>query len=95
MGTKAITLIYLKSGCQKENEMAATIIDKYEINKLIHDFDILQHPYFVIYNPDDEDVFKEAFEMISNCIFKSCEYVDKGNVLIVDRRKSEDIFLTY
>lgn len=72
-----------------------TNIDKYAINKIIHDFDILQHPYIVLYNPDDEDIFKEVFDRINNCIFKSYEYVSKGNVLIVDRRKTEDIFLTY
>lgn len=68
-------------------------ITKEDIEKAIHNLDLIQHPFILLVNPSEEDKFKEALkgtEFEDKVIVQPNSVIEMGKAIIMDRKKLED-----
>lgn len=69
------------------------MITKEELEKAIHNLDLILHPFILFVNPSEEDRFKEALkntEFEDKVIVQPDSVVEVGKAIIMDRKKLED-----
>lgn len=66
---------------------------KEDLEKAIHEVDLIQHPYILLVNPSEEDRLKEALkgtELEDKVIVQPCFVAEVGKAIFMDRKKLED-----
>lgn len=67
-------------------------INKEQLEKTIHDYDLIIRPYIIAYNPDDEKLVKNSIG--DNCIYHSNLAIEKGKIFVIDRKQIENEMLS-
>lgn len=64
-----------------------------DIKKSVHDFDLINRPYVLYYNPKDNDLLqKVVFTIGDKMVLQETGLVKPGQVLLVDRVKVEEYY---
>lgn len=68
-------------------------ITKEDLEKAIHEVDLIHHPFILLVNPSEEDKLKEALkgtEFEEKVIVQPDSVVEVGKAILMDRKKLED-----
>ena len=64
-----------------------------DIQKTIHDIDLINRPYLLYYNPKDNDLLqKVVFTIGGKMVLQETSFIKPGQVLLVDRAKLEEYY---
>ena len=64
-----------------------------DIKKAVHDFDLINRPYVLYYNPKDSDLLqKVVFTIGDKMVLQETDLIKPGQVLLIDRAKVEDYY---
>ena len=59
-----------------------------EIQEVLHQWDLINHPYFIYCHPSDKELLVEALG--DTQLIEAIPFIEKGKVIAIDRAKWEE-----